>query len=223
MIEHRPKAVFLNTTLQNPTGATFSMASAFRLMQIAERHGLWVVEDDVNRELAPLLAAMEGLNHVLYVGGFAKTITPALRCGYVVAEPDVLRELARTKMAVGLTSSEAKKRIVEKVMTEGRYARHVEVVVERLKDAHALVEECMDALGIELFRRPRAGFFVLGVLPIDPADASEVATRARARHLARARSYFCPDDAPSAGFRFNMPHSIDDALWDFLRKHVIGR
>lgn len=53
VIEHRPKAVFLNTTLQNPTGATFGMASAFRLMQIAERHGLWVVEDDVNRELAP--------------------------------------------------------------------------------------------------------------------------------------------------------------------------
>ncbi|KND60232.1 Transcriptional regulator, GntR family domain / Aspartate aminotransferase [Candidatus Burkholderia verschuerenii] len=225
-IEHRPKAVFLNTTLQNPTGATFSMAAAFRLMQIAERHGLWVVEDDVNRELAPagapLLAAMEGLNRVLYVGGFAKTITPALRCGYVVAERDVLRELARTKMAVGLTSSEATERIVEKVLTEGRYARHVEVVVERLKDAHALVEERMDALDIDLFRRPRAGLFVWGTLPIDPADASDVATRALEHGIWLAPgSYFRPDDAPSAAFRFNVPYSLDDALWEFLRRQAI--
>ena len=73
-----------------------------------------MVEDDVSRELAPpgapLFAAMEGLNRVLYVGGFTKTITPAMRCGYVVAERDVLRELARTKMAVGLTSSAATER-----------------------------------------------------------------------------------------------------------------
>jgi DNA-binding transcriptional MocR family regulator len=225
VIEHRPKAVFLNTTLQNPTGATFGMASAFRLMQIAERHGLWVVEDDVNRELAPpgapLLAAMEGLNRVLYVGGFAKTITPALRCGYVVAERDVLRELARTKMAVGLTSSEATERIVEKVVTEGRYARHVEVVVERLKDAHALVEERMDALGIELFRRPRAGLFVWAELPIDAASAADVATRALAHGIWLAPgSYFRPGDAPSKGFRFNVPYSVDDALWTFLREVI---
>jgi DNA-binding transcriptional MocR family regulator len=227
VIEHGPKAVFLNTTLQNPTGATFGMASAFRLMQIAERHGLWVVEDDVNRELAPpgapLLAAMEGLSRVLYVGGFAKTITPALRCGYVVAERDVLRELARTKMAVGLTSSEATERIVEKVLTEGRYARHVEFVVEKLKDAHALVEERMDALGVELFRRPRAGLFVWGALPIDPADGSAVATRALQHGIWLAPgSYFRPDDAESACFRFNVPYSLDDALWTFLDKAIKG-
>ncbi|QSN63654.1 PLP-dependent aminotransferase family protein [Caballeronia sp. M1242] len=223
--EHRPKAVFLNTTLQNPTGATFSMASAFRLMQIAERHGLWVVEDDVNRELAPpgapLLAALEGLSRVVYVGGFAKTITPSLRCGYVVAERDVLRELARTKMAVGLTSSEATERIVEKVLTEGRYARHVEFVIDKLKDAHAVVEQRMDALGATLFRRPRAGLFVWAELPIDPSHASDVATRALEHGIWLAPgSYFRPGDAPSAWFRFNVPYSLDDALWTFLGKSL---
>src|ERR1700712_1926667 len=182
VIEHSPKAIFLNTTLQNPTGATFGMAAAFRLLQIAERYGLWVVEDDVNRELAPagapLLAAMEGLSRALYVGGFSKTITPGLRCGYVIAERDVLRELARTKMAVGLTSSAATERIVEKVLTEGRYARHVEAVTEKLKDAHAQVEERMDALGLEMFHRPRAGLFVWARLQVEPEQANELATQA---------------------------------------------
>jgi len=109
------------------------------------------------------------------------------------------------------------------VLTEGRYARHVEFVVEKLKDAHALVEERMDALGVELFRRPRAGLFVWGALPIDPADGSAVATRALQHGIWLAPgSYFRPDDAESACFRFNVPYSLDDALWTFLDKAIKG-
>ncbi|MBB5398440.1 MULTISPECIES: aminotransferase-like domain-containing protein [Paraburkholderia] len=220
---HKPKAIFVNTTLQNPTGATFGMSAAFRLLQIAERERIWVIEDDVSRELAPagapLLAAMEGLQRVLHVGGFSKTVTPSLRCGYVVAEQAVLRELARTKMAVGLTSSETIERIVDKVLVEGRYARHVEMVNERLKLAHVALEERLDALGLEVFHRPRAGLFMLARLPIKAEHAAEVATAALAHGIWLAPgSYFRPDDAPSAWFRFNAPYSTDDALWRFIER-----
>ncbi|WP_118183606.1 PLP-dependent aminotransferase family protein [Paraburkholderia phosphatilytica] len=218
---HQPKAIFVNTTLQNPTGATFGMASAFRVLQIAERARIWVIEDDVSRELAPpgapLFAAMEGLQRVLYIGGFSKTVSPALRCGYVVAERDVLRELARTKMAVGLTSSEAIERLVDKVMVEGRYARHVETVNEQLKLAHASVETRCDELGLEMFHRPRAGLFLWVRLPIDAERSAQVATAALERGIWLAPgSYFRPDDGPGAWFRFNAPYSTDDALWRFI-------
>jgi len=223
---HKPKAIFVNTTLQNPTGASFGMSAAFRLLQIAERERIWVIEDDVSRELAPasapLFAAMEGLQRVLYLGGFSKTVTPALRCGYVVAETAVLRELARTKMAVGLTSSEAIERIVDKVLIEGRYARHVETVNERLKLAHAALEERFDALGLEMFHRPRGGLFAMARLPIEAGRAGEVTTAALAHGIWLAPgSYFRPDDAPSAWFRFNAPYSTDDALWRFIER--VGR
>ncbi|MDE1181979.1 PLP-dependent aminotransferase family protein [Paraburkholderia sp.] len=220
---HKPKAIFVNTTLQNPTGATYSMAAAFRVLQVAERERMWVIEDDVSRELAPggapLFAAMEGLQRVLYVSGFSKTVTPGLRCGYVVAEREVLRELARTKMAVGLTSSEAIERIVDKVLLEGRYARHVEMVSDRLKAAHALVESRLDTLGLPLFHRPRGGLFLWAQLPVEPARAADVATAALSHGIWLAPgSYFRPDDAPSAWFRFNAPYSTDDALWRFIER-----
>ena len=217
----QPKALFINTVLQNPTGASLNMAAAFRVLQIAERHQLWVIEDDVHRELVaagpPMLAAMEGLRRVVYVSGFAKTITPALRCGYVVADRDVLRELARTKMAVGLTSSETTERLVDKVLVEGRYARHVEFVNDKLKDAHARVEQYVDDLGLELFHRPQAGLYLWVRLPIDPARASEIATKALRYGIWLAPgSYFRPDEQPSEWFRFNAPYSCDPRLWDFV-------
>ena len=164
---------------------------------------------------------MEGLRRVLYVGGFSKTITPGLRCGYVVAERDVLRELARTKMAVGLTSSETIERIVDKVIVEGRYARHVEFVNERLKEAHATVEARIDELGLEVFHRPRAGLFLWARLPVDAAQAANVATAALKDGIWLAPgSYFRPDDAPSEWFRLNVPYSVDEALWRFVGRVV---
>lgn len=156
---------------------------------------------------------------MVYVGGFSKTVTPSLRCGYVVAERDVLRELARAKMAVGLTSSETIERIVDKVLLEGRYAHHVEFVNERLKAAHATLEDRLDALGLEPFCRPRAGLFMWVRLPVEAARAGAIATAALADGIWLAPgSYFRTDDAASAWFRFNAPYSLNDALWRFIER-----
>ncbi len=137
----------------------------------------------------------------------------------MLAERDVLRELARTKMAVGLTSSEAIERIVDKVLHEGRYTRHVDAVNERLRTAHAIVEERLDACGLPVFHRPRAGLFLWARLPVAPDEAGAVAIAALADGIWLAPgSYFRPDDEPSAWFRFNVPHSTDDALWRFIER-----
>src|SRR5690606_29000363 len=86
----RPRALFVTTVLQNPTGTSLSMANAFRVLQVAEHHGMWVVEDDISRPLAsgvaPVLAALDGGNRVIHVGGYSKTISPSMRVGYVVAQ-----------------------------------------------------------------------------------------------------------------------------------------
>lgn len=179
---HRPKAIFINTTLQNPTGASFSMASAFRVLQIAERFDLWLIEDDICRELAepiaPSLAAMDGLRRVVYVSGFSKTISPKLRAGYIVAAARLLADLARTKMAVGLTSSEVNERLVANMLIEGHYERHIDLIKAKLKDSHTKVVERFRELRIEAFATPNAGLFIWAKLPIDPVYSDEFTTLA---------------------------------------------
>jgi DNA-binding transcriptional MocR family regulator len=222
MVEHRPKAIFVNTVLQNPTGSSFSIPSAFRLLQIADRYGVWVVEDDISRELAPVgapcLAAMEGLQRVVYVSGFSKTITPAVRVGYVLARRELLEQLALTKMAIGLTSSEITERAVANVLIEGHYERHVLALRERLKLAHINVVEAMQQAGLEVFNTPKAGLFLWAKLPIDAQDSVQVSNRALARGIWLAPgTYFRHDEAPSPWFRFNAATSDVPQLWEFIR------
>ena len=220
--EYKPKAIFINTVLQNPSGSSLSTENAQRLLDMAARDGLWIVEDDIYRELAPseapCLAAMEGMSRVIYISGFSKTITPTLRVGYVAAHAEVLADLARTKMAVGLTSSEVTERIVSNVLSEGHYARHVDFLKEKLGVAHARVTERMQSLNMEIFDQPGAGLFLWARLPIEAEQSAKVATRALERGIWLAPgSYFHPGDRRSNWFRFNVATSDNDGLWDFVR------
>lgn len=220
--ESRAKAIFINTVLQNPSGSSLSTANAQRLLEIAVRQGLWIIEDDIYRELAPpeapCLAAMEGLSRTIYISGFSKTITPTLRAGFIAAHAEVLADLARTKMAVGLTSSQVTERIVSNVLSEGHYARHIDFLKEKLSAAHARVVEKMQSLNMEIFDQPGAGLFLWARLPISADQSASVATRALERGIWLAPgSYFHPGDRRSNWFRFNVATSDNEGLWNFVR------
>lgn len=220
---HRPKAMFVNTVLQNPSGTSLSAASAFRLLQTADREGIYIIEDDISRELAPqgapCLAAMEGLQRVIYLSGFSKTITPAMRVGYIAAQRELLARFALTKMAVGLTSSEVTERAVASVLIDGHYERHIAHIRERLFNAHTKVTRAMADAGMEIFHTPDAGLFLWARLPIRPEDSIAVTNDALKKGIWLAPgSYFRAGEPASEWFRFNAASSDAPELWSFLRK-----
>ncbi|TWG87527.1 GntR family transcriptional regulator [Cupriavidus gilardii J11] len=227
---HSPRALFVNTVLQNPTGGTLTSMNAHRVLQLAEQHRLLVIEDDIYRELAtpgaPMLAAMDGLSHVVYVNGFSKTIAPSLRVGYLAASPDLAKAIARTKMAVGLTSSEVTERLVYAVLTGGHHGRHVDALAARLRAQQDHVTERMEAHGLEVMLRPEGGMFAWARVRGAPggADAAALglsgtalATRALQHGIWLAPgSYFVADETDSPWIRFNVATSDAPALWDFF-------
>jgi len=224
VVQHKPRVVFVNPVLHNPTGATLSMHNAFRLLQIAERHDMWVVEDDVSRLLlpgvAPLLAALDGAHRVIHVGSYAKSISPSLRVGYAVAARDLIRALARTKMAVGLTSPQIMERIVLHMASDGQLRQHVARVREKLAEAHSLVARRMTDLGMDIYTQPGAGLFLwarLGERSSKHVSANQLARQALADGIWLAPgSYFDADERDTPWLRFNVAYSEDEALWRFL-------
>lgn len=222
LAKENPKAFFVNTVLQNPTGTSLSDQSARELLELANQHGMWIIEDDIYRELAPAgapcLAEMDGLNRVIYISGFSKTITPTLRVGYVAAHREILTDLARTKMAVGLTSSEVTERVVANILIDGHYEKHIALLTKKLTASHTQVARSMRSAGMEIFHEPGTGLFIWARLPIDPQESIRVATKALQKGIWLAPgSYFRPGEQPSNWFRFNVGSSDNGVLWEFVR------
>src|SRR5690625_3523789 len=170
LLKQQPAQLFFtNPVLHNPTGSSLSFEQAFQLLGLLQRYGVRVVEDDVSRLLAtaqaPVLAAMAGVEQVIYIGSFSKSIAPSTRVGYVVTNEALIEALASRKMALGLTTPELMERLVFQVVSGGRYRQHVNTMQMQLMQAHHYFYEQCEKLGIEVFNRPYAGLFVWARLP----------------------------------------------------------
>ncbi len=106
--EAKPKALYCNPTLHNPTTSTLSLERRHAIVAIARRHQVPIIEDDAYGALPavplPPLAALAP-ELVYHVAGLAKCIAPALRIAYLVV-PDP-RAAARVAAAIRATASMA--------------------------------------------------------------------------------------------------------------------
>lgn len=222
---HPIKAVFVTTVLQNPTGASFSMAGAFQLLQLAEQHDFLVVEDDVSREMlgtpGPLLAALAGTERVVLVSGFSKNVMPSMRVGYLLCSGERFEQCARTKMSLGLTSAEMMERAVYQVLRQGRHGAYMRSVRERLALAHDEVDGLLHDHGFEIHTEPGAGLFLWArpALGMQPHGALALAAQAlKAGIWLAPGAYFDPQGEDTAWFRFNVAYSAHPQLWRFFRE-----
>ncbi|WP_434031142.1 PLP-dependent aminotransferase family protein [[Pseudomonas] boreopolis] len=126
-----PRIVYTTPSNQYPTGAVLSVARRLALLDAAQRHGAWVIEDDYDSEFRHAgepIGAMQGLvanAPVLYVGSFSKTMLPALRLGFVVLPealvPVVADALGELLRGVPRHTQLALADFIE----SGEYARHL--------------------------------------------------------------------------------------------------
>ena len=89
--QRKPRLYLTIAGLHNPTGASLSPAAAHRVLKLAERHDVVIVEDEIFADFEPgapgtRLAAFDGLDRVIQVGSYSKTVSAALRCGYIALQ-----------------------------------------------------------------------------------------------------------------------------------------
>jgi len=222
--EFHPKLFFTNTVLHNPTGTSTSLAVAHQILQLAEKHQLYIVEDDIYGDLhpssAPRLATLDQLKRVIYISSFSKTISASLRVGFIACAPELAARLLDLKLLSGLTTSEINQRIMYQILIEGRYRKHIERVRSRLQEVRGQVIEQLEHSGLTLHVDPVGGMFVWAQLPAGQ-NAAEVATLATRENIMLAPgNLFRPYQEPSSWLRFNVAHCNDDRIFDFLKRQV---
>jgi len=166
----RPKFIYTVPTVQNPTGSVMPEDRRLELLRLARAHGVPIFEDDCYAELTfdgtrpKSIRALDDQGQVIYCGSFSKTIAPALRLGYLVADWDILSRLIAAKRDAGTGALE------QMVMAEF-CAKHFDDHVSQLRNV--LKEKCdaiSDALAAEFgtiaeVSVPKGGIFIWVTLP----------------------------------------------------------
>lgn len=218
---HRPRAFVTQSLLHNPTGGSISAARAHRLLMLAERHDFIVIEDDVCGDLAARgavrLAALDGLRRVFYVSSFSKLLSPALRVGYVAAPAAAVEDLLRQKVLGVLGTPGLTESIVAGVLASGRYERHIQRLRAKLAVFRRGARELLATAGVRLEEGASEGPFLWGSLDRVTDPVAFVRDALERGILLAHGGMFSPTGRFGSHFRFNVAHSTDARLADFLR------
>jgi len=124
-----PKFLYLIPNYQNPSGKIMGLERRRELLRVAQAYDLLVIEDNPYGNLRFEGEAIPDLielgDNVIYLGTFSKILAPGLRVGYVVANPDILNHLCKTKEGVDLHSNSLTQRAVLEFLKEGLLPEHI--------------------------------------------------------------------------------------------------
>jgi DNA-binding transcriptional MocR family regulator len=221
-IEHRPKLYLTTAVLHNPTSTNISVGTAHRLLKLAEAHDLILVEDSVYADLeesnSPGLATLDGFERVILLGSFSKTLTGALRSGFIVARSDWIEGLTDLGLATSFGVSDLAAQITHRLLVDGSYRHHLDALRPRLARAMATTIEHLERLEFSLWARPHAGMFVWAELP-EGLHSSQIAQRALDHNVVLAPgNVFSVSHTAGRYLRFNVGQCGEKRVFDVLAK-----
>ena len=184
----RAKYIYTIPTVQNPTGTVMGEERRRQLLELAERHGVPIFEDDCYADLVwdgmrpPALYAMTASRNVIHIGSFSKSVAPALRIGFVVADWSLLSRMLPLKTDAGTGTLE---QMVLAEYCAPHFSAHVPELTRALR---AKLDTLMEALAEQFgtaaeFDEPKGGIFLWVKLP-DVVDTQKLAQAALAEGIA---------------------------------------
>jgi len=169
------RAVYVTPHHQYPTTVTLGAGRRLRLLELARRKRLVLIEDDYDHEyrfegrpLLPLAARAE-IERVVYLGSLSKLLAPAVRVGYAVAAPAILAKMAQRREAIDRQGDVPLEQALASLIEDGELRRHTRKarrIYRERRDRFAATIRCglgdhvafeLPAGGLALWLRLRAG------------------------------------------------------------------
>jgi 2-aminoadipate transaminase len=220
-----PKFIYVLPNFQNPSGVTLSLERRIKLIELADKYGVPIIEDDPYGQLRyegeniPSLVSLDskfrGKNggcysgNVIYLSTFSKLLSPGLRLAWVIAPEQVIHKLVMTKQAADLHTASFNQYVAYEVGKGGFLDEHVKVIRSVYKERRDVMLEMMD----EMFppevhwTRPLGGMFLWGVLPesMDTADVLKVAIERKVAFVPGAAFHATGGGANTMRLNFSYP------------------
>lgn len=189
----RPKVIYVVPDFQNPAGITWSREKRERLLAIASREDLVVVEDMPYRKLRysgepqPPIAALDQEGRVLVLFTFSKVLAAGLRLGAMAGPLEFIEKVVTMKQASDLCTSSLAQRIAARFMLENDLSSHVKGLCAHYKVKRDAMLEALDRYMPKVdglsWTKPEGGLFLWVRLP-EGADTERMFLRALEHEVA---------------------------------------
>lgn len=177
-----PKFIYVLPNFQNPTGVTLTLERRKQLVDLADRYGVPIIEDDPYNQLRyegehlPSVEVLDGKSrtqngsysgNVIYLSTFSKILAPGIRLAWVVAPSEVIRKLTLAKQGTDLHTSTFNQIVAYEVGHGGFLDRHVKIIQDCYRERRDVMLESLEEHmpeGVK-WTRPEGGMFLWVTLP----------------------------------------------------------
>ncbi len=166
------KLLYLVPNFQNPTGITLTKERRQQVATLLDEYKLYLIEDDPYGELrysGEQLLPIKSYNkeRSIYLGSFSKIISPGLRVGYAVGDPEILSKLVVGKQTTDVHTSNLSQIIVYEFCQRGLLQSHIKQIRKIYKEKRDLMLELMKKYfpAEVTWTKPDGGLFIWAQLP----------------------------------------------------------
>ncbi|HSF81011.1 MAG TPA: PLP-dependent aminotransferase family protein [Anaerolineales bacterium] len=236
-----PKFIYVLPNFQNPTGVTLALERRHKLVELADRYGVPIIEDDPYGQLryeGENLPSVVGLDdhfrdnadhcyhgNVIYLSTFSKTLAPGVRLGWVIAPPEVIHKLVQAKQGTDLHTATFNQLVAHEVSRGGFLDEHVKLICKVYRERRDVMLGAMDRFfppEVD-WTHPEGGLFLWGTLP-EHLDAAEVLKLAVQQKVAFVPGEpFHPDGSGYNTMRINFSNATPEKIQEGILRlgHVL--
>ncbi len=220
------KMIYVIPDFQNPSGKTWSIERRKKLIELANKYDLPIIEDNpygelrFEGEIPPSVKSFDTEGRVVFLGTFSKTFSPGMRIGWVIADNKILQKYNFIKQGSDLQSST----IVQRQMNKFLEMYDLDEHIEKIKDVYRKRRDIMIKAIKEHFPSnvtytyPEGGLFTWVVLP-ENVNARDVMPKALENNVAFVPGgSFFPNGGNENTFRLNYSNMTEDKIEEGIKR-----
>lgn len=145
---YKPKIMYIMAYFQTPSGICYSTEKKLKIIEIAEKNDIYIIEDDnlydfnyTGESIVPL-KALDYKNRVIYIKSFSKILMPGLRTGFMIIPPKIKDDVIRAKYTSDISTSGFMQRAVYEYLKNYDFKNHINNIIKYAENKYYKALSC---------------------------------------------------------------------------------